>query len=1712
MIVMLLVLALGIGLLPAVAPAIVLAEEVSAEGNAVSNGGFESTGTGSGWAGGVSATGWTPFVFGGSPVFTVDNAVYGSGSRSARIESSSPARGAIVQQTNAVTVGKTYRVRVRMKTENVSAKALVRVQIGRASGGNLLSTVGEVGGTTDWTLFEKNVTIPDNATSPAWLKVEAFLENSSGRVWFDDVAVEEIKPNLLANGAFESTGSNSAWTGGVSATGWSPYVFGGTPAFTVDQAVYRSGNRSVRIQASSASRGAIYQQTNAVSPGKTYRISGWMKTDDVSNKALVRIQAGRTSGGNLLTNLTEAAGTTDWTFFGQTVKIPDNATSPAWLKVEAFLENSAGTVWFDDFAIEEWTAVQGITVTPEVLTLAPNETAVISAAVVPAAASDRSVTWTSSNDSVAVVSPGGIVTALAAGYAVIGATTADGGFTANAVVSVGASPTLTATPYTGSAAEDGGLTGQLTAADAAGAAVTFDKMTEPRNGKANVQPDGRFTYYPNPDFSGTDRFLYKAATNQGGPRFATVSVEVTPINDAPVLDLQWYATNKNTALSDRLQQATDADNDALTWSKSSEPQHGTLQLNADGAFTYTPQTGFVGYDGFRVTVADGKGGSAEGGIRIVVIPDAADFMAQFADRPSYGQHPRLLADETKFGQIRSLVDSDPYMSEWYDLLRQEADAILPTAPLPYASNGANNGTIRNRLLRTALMYQISGDARYAARTIRELESLTAFPDWGGRFNNMLPMAELTQGVALAFDWVYGAMTPGQRSAIEQAIRTKALGTALDWYRGVFTHNGERNNINYVDNGNFVLAALAIADEGPAAEAAAAEVLQGAYRKLQQPLRHYTPDGAWPEGPAYWHYGGQFLTYMVAALNNVLGTDYGLSALDGFEESGSFPYHLLGEGGYFDFFDGGISMAQPESMWFADFFGKPEYAWHLGDLFRRKGVFHPLYLVLYEPGMLDVKPTELDRFYSAIESGSMRSGWDDPDALFASMKGVDETLKSHHDLDAGTFVFDALGVRWAMDSGNESYDLPGYWDYRYQRWTYYRKKTEGHNTIVINPVQNPVVQQDPLGKAVRIAQQSKPRGAFTVLDMTGVYRNDAVGMKRGMMLSGDRTRLLVQDEMKLKEPSELYWFMHTRAEVDIVEGGQAAILTQGDKRLYAKLAQAPAGAVFSVMDAEPLPTSPDPAGQSTNFGVRKLTVHMTDVAEANLAVWLVPLYASDPIPTAFPGYVPLASWSIPDGELPLRTVRPQLEGITVDGVPITGFSPKGTYYEIGVPYASTAVPAVEASSAHPFTVTQATYIPGNASIVVRDASNPANVNAYTVAFKRLPLIGDPPGMQKYAVAGVSASAVPEAAQGNTPDKTIDGNLDTRWSAPGKQWIRYDLGQPKPVGAISVAIYSGNTRRAYFDLEASDDGEQWTKLYSGMSSGTTVQPETVFVPVTEARHIRLVGSGNSANNFNSITEVAIYGPTPLTGIELDRAELLLTEVGERQKLTVKAQPDGAGDPAVRWISADPAVAAVGANGEVTAIGEGNTTVTATAEQGGFAASAAIAVDLNGPSVVLNGPSRVFQNESVAWSVYAADAVSGLTGLTVTLDGIPQSSAAFSVAPLGLSAGEHTVRAVAADRAGHESVKEASFTVEIAPERLDEVLDIGYERGWLRNRGILTALKATAQLAVKAQGNPGLLELALRGFELEVEAMSGKAMDASFARLLLADIAYIRNSNGI
>jgi hypothetical protein len=261
---------------------------------------------------------------------------------------------------------------------------------------------------------------------------------------------------------------------------------------------------------------------------------------------------------------------------------------------------------------------------------------------------------------------------------------------------------------------------------------------------------------------------------------------------------------------------------------------------------------------------------------------------------------------------------------------------------------------------------------------------------------------------------------------------------------------------------------------------------------------------------------------------------------------------------------------------------------------------------------------LDKYFRYVEVVTMRSAWNDRNAIFVGFKAGDNKFNHSH-LDIGTFVLDALGYRWAVDLGADNYNLPGY--FGRQRWSYYRLRAEGHNTLVINPSQEP--DQDPSAVAKIVRFVSSPDKSFAIADLTTAYVRHAEKVLRGVMLDKKRRFVLVQDELALKQPGEIWWFMHTPAEVELSDDGKVATLTQGDAQLRAVLLS-PENARFSVMDARPLPTSPDPSGQNPNKGVRKLAVNLREVKSATVSVALLPLRKGEE-PRESPSPSPLDNW-------------------------------------------------------------------------------------------------------------------------------------------------------------------------------------------------------------------------------------------------------------------------------------------------------------------------------------------------------------------------------------------------------------------------------------------------------------------------------------------------------
>ena len=139
-----------------------------------------------------------------------------------------------------------------------------------------------------------------------------------------------------------------------------------------------------------------------------------------------------------------------------------------------------------------------------------------------------------------------------------------------------------------------------------------------------------------------------------------------------------------------------------------------------------------------------------------------------------------------------------------------------------------------------------------------------------------------------------------------------------------------------------------------------------------------------------------------------------------------------------------------------------------------------------------------------------------------------------------------------------------------------------------------------------------------------------------------------------------------------------------------------------------------------------------------------------------------------------------------------------------------------------------------------------------------------------IASVTASSFQNGS--TLPENAIDGDFGTRWSARGDgQWIQFELAAPSALGAVEIAWYNGDQRQAFFDVETSADGQVWTQVFAGESSGTKTELERHrVVGDAPVQYVRIVGHGNSArkgSQWNSITEVRLYGEPSASAVSVN-----------------------------------------------------------------------------------------------------------------------------------------------------------------------------------------------------------------------------------------------------
>ncbi|MFM7180319.1 MAG: PA14 domain-containing protein, partial [Verrucomicrobiales bacterium] len=608
--------------------------------------------------------------------------------------------------------------------------------------------------------------------------------------------------------------------------------------------------------------------------------------------------------------------------------------------------------------------------------------------------------------------------------------------------------------------------------------------------------------------------------------------------------------------------------------------------------------------------------------------------------------PRLFATPERFARLKAAYtsSSSSQMKTWATSVINSANAVLTENPVTSAAD--DRGTIlgksqkvKERMYQLGLAWWMTGDADYAERAWEELSTVadnTLFPDWNP--DHFLDVAEMTHACAIGYDWFYNYWSTTRRNTIRTAIINKGLNPGLAEYTNQEKWTRpEANNWNFVCNGGLVMGALAVGTES---EALVENILNRAINSSRPCWAHFTADnGEWYEGQGYWGYTTEYGIRMLAALEGVLGSDFGIGATQNLSESGFAPIHAIGTSNIvFNYGDTGAFGATrgPVFQWLARRYGQPVFDW-----WSNRGGGGALEALWWNDSAIAPASTTPDMAFhgeegtdfEAQELVAMRGKWNDSRATFVGVKAGEVGI-SHGNLDVGTFVLDALGKRWFHDLGRDSYSLPGYFNTIpsstvRNRWDYYRNRPEGQNTLTINPDANPGMNIGSV--APLLAYQSEPGGtdSFAIHDLTPAYS----GMNRvwrGTRLMGARNQLLVQDEIQAGSGKTVWWFAHythPTTTVTIGPDGTTAMMTQGAERLWCKILSG--GGTFQIRNAVPLATSPNPVTtpqQNANTGYKKLAINLTNVTNTTLAVWFVPLQSGDPIPTTLPTVTALNTWN------------------------------------------------------------------------------------------------------------------------------------------------------------------------------------------------------------------------------------------------------------------------------------------------------------------------------------------------------------------------------------------------------------------------------------------------------------------------------------------------------
>lgn len=834
-----------------------------------------------------------------------------------------------------------------------------------------------------------------------------------------------------------------------------------------------------------------------------------------------------------------------------------------------------------------------------------------------------------------------------------------------------------------------------------------------------------------------------------------------------------------------------------------------------------------------------------------------DFAAKIKERFPNNQHPRLIATQADIERIKNTFKDDEYLNKSVEQLLKNSDAYAETVDSP-----GDTRTASTRAATLALAYLLTGEEKYANAVWEKMKVLTTDTStWDPGAASELSVGDTSRFVAVTYDLMYNHWTEEQRLIARNAM----VMYALEPQRGEVIRNnsGHGDGVNNADtnwnaviNSGLGMCALALADT-PGYEETSNQYLNRLYLGIRNLFRHYAPDGAGFEGTDYWAYTmSGYLPYENALYNSVGDENYltySIFSCYGMDKTGDYILQMhgpTGAGTSFNYYDGSPRLCKSSGdFWLARYFEKPEYAGlsyenPSGNLYE---------IMMYRPneGYKTWRNGDLPLDYfggGEAQVGSMRASFDKGNnGFYVAYKGNMANTATHGRLDAGTFVLDAMGTRWAELFSSENYNLPGM--FGSERYKYYRNRAEGNNTLVIgkgidqgsnkeNDSQaspEALLDQVRLSEAPLVERGAEKWASYGIIDLTDAYKKTAKSVKRGFALINSRNAFLLQDEITTSENVDIHSFVHTSAVVEVAEDGQSAIFTKDNQQIKVSL-MSTCNARLEKEDAAPFSTSPA-VENTVNGGYCKLAVNAEVNGSATVSLLFTPYLGEGKYSFGLDNIVPLSNWKA-FLEKPV-----QLSALYLDGIAIREFSPDKTVYTLSED--SCGVITASAENNVKVKVTQAEKV-GDSALVTANDGNTETTYVISFSDKKQKMLDE---WNSYPPKAFLSSSNPA----DVPNIT-DGDFNTEWANEGSQWVAFDLGKEKLVHEVQLYWKNQHLRTETFDIQVSNDGENWQTVFSGDSILSNNMEKYGFEPVM-ARYVKVQGYKNSVNNWTTIMEMRV-----------------------------------------------------------------------------------------------------------------------------------------------------------------------------------------------------------------------------------------------------------------